>query len=92
MNEIELKKALEDMVIQFASRSVNHGIPVYSTGGLFVLENAFRVLGWENPHPCPENKCETEGCDCWATCGTSTANGYKRVCRMHCLEINKELI
>ena len=76
----EIKEALEDMVRQFAYQSKDKkGLPAYTTGGLSALERAFSVLGWNDPHSCPENKCEHGKCKKWATCGTPTENGYERV-------------
>ncbi len=66
------------------------GLPAYWTGGLSALEGAFSVLGWKDPYPCPENKCKYGKCKEWATCGTPTKNGYKRVCFKHYQIIEKE--
>lgn len=79
----ELRDALLDMVTQFAHQTVKDGVPCYSTGGLSALEHAFSVLGWDDPHPCPENACQMPGCTAWATCGTPTPDGYKRLCGTH---------
>ena len=88
IKEQELKEALEGMVKQFAYQGrTKRGIPAYWTGGLSALEQSFSVLDWEDPHPCPENKCEAKGCKAWASCGTPTADGYKQLCGDHYREL-----
>lgn len=79
----ELKKALEDMVFQFAYEFDNP--PRIGTGGLSALEHAFNVLGWPDPKPVPERQCQygKGKCQTTATCGTPTKKGYKRVCGKH---------
>lgn len=79
----ELTEALENMVRQFAHQVVKGGVPSLSTGGLSALEEAFAVLGWDDPYPSPEGGCEHLGCAQWATCGTPTKEGYKRLCHAH---------
>ncbi len=91
MKTDKLKESLEDMVCQFAYQGKDKkGLPAYWTGGLSALEGAFSVLGWKDPYPCPENKCKYGKCKEWATCGTPTKNGYKRVCFKHYQIIEKE--
>ena len=75
----ELREALEDVTTQFAHQTVKDGVPSYSTGGLSALEHAFAVLGWSDPHPAPEQACQHPGCDQWASVGTNTPDGYKRL-------------
>ncbi len=60
------------------------------TGGLSTLENAFDVLGWEDPHPLPDRRCDEPGCMKDATCGwptrpggTGLNGGYRRTCGDH---------
>jgi hypothetical protein len=79
----ELLETVEDLVRQFACTTVSDGVSAYSTGGLSALEDAFAALGWDDPHPAPEMACEHPGCNQWATCGTLTGDGYKRVCGTH---------
>lgn len=79
----ELRDTVEDLVRQFAYPTVVNGVPSLWTGGLSALEGAFAVLGWDSPHPCPEQACEYPGCVEWATCGTPTSDGYKRCCGEH---------
>ena len=94
------KEALLNMVYQFADNCKKDGLPAYGTAGLSALENAFDVLGWDDPHPCPENKCDL--CNEWATCGTpapppkydsktgmttSHTKNYYRVCGKHYSEL-----
>ena len=81
--EKDLLYSLEDMVRQFAYAGSYRKKPAYITGGLSALEYAFRVLGWKEPHPCPENTCEWKGCNKWANCGTPYKKGYLRCCGEH---------
>lgn len=86
------KEALESMVYQFAYEGKKDGLPAYTTGGLSALEEAFFVLGWQDPQPCPKNKCAL--CNDWATCGTPTPSNYTknylRVCGKHFSQIQQE--
>ena len=77
--------ALDSMVRQFAPRGVKDGVPVLFTGGLSALEESFRALGWSDPYPVPEDKCNVEGCPEHATCGKPAKNGgkYLRICGDH---------
>ena len=77
----KLHDALREMVYQFAFK-VDDPLRL-TTGGMSALEHAFRVLGWPNPKPIPERKCQYGRCHAVATCGTPTKKGYKRVCRKH---------
>lgn len=88
--EDDLRGAVESLVRQFAHTVVRDGVPCYWTGGLSALEYAFEVLGWDDPHPCPENQCQAgqPGCEGFATCGTPTPNGYQRVCGECFFKIN----
>ena len=72
----EYKEALLDMVCQFAChcQDKQRGLPAFTSGGLSALEHAFDVLGWDDPMPCPENKCFL--CNEWATCGTPMPKNY----------------
>lgn len=75
------RDALESMVHQFAYWSDKAG--GYWTGGLSALEEAFDVLGWDDPHPEPEARCDEPGCMGQITCGWPSANGYRRTCYDH---------
>lgn len=76
------RESLLDMVHQFAYASRG---PQISTMGLSALEEAFDVLGLENPHPTPERKCDEPGCLEHATCGWPQKDGpYRRTCGEHC--------
>ena len=79
----DMRGFAEDVVYQFGYYIQNGGRLHITHGGLSTLEWAFDILGWENPHPVPECECEIEGCHEHATCGTPTADGYKRVCGKH---------
>ena len=58
------KEVLEDIVFQFGYRGVKNKKPVIHTAGLSALEEAFEVLGWDDPHYLPEQgyTCEVVGC------------------------------
>jgi len=78
--------ALEDMVWQFACRYDDP--PRMGTAGLSALENAFEVLGWDDPHPTPEIGCQSDGCTKTATSGSPTPEGYKWLCSVHFRMVN----
>jgi len=82
------RTVIEGCVEQFAGWSEVVG--GYSTGGLSALEEAFDWLGWEDPHPAPEARCQTEGCLAKATLGIPTPSGYKRLCHAHCRLLDLE--
>jgi hypothetical protein len=79
----ELKEAVTSMVHQFGYSTTIDGHAYLFTGGLSALESAFDILEWTDPHPCPESECEADRCGEWATCGTPTPDGYKRLCDTH---------
>jgi hypothetical protein len=83
-----LRAALEDMVRQFAYWSNSAG-GIY-TGGLSALEEAFGVLGWDDPYPLPDRRCDEPGCMedgtmGWPTRpgGTGLNGGYRTTCWDH---------
>lgn len=78
----ELREALESMVYQFAYWS-DGDPPGHITGGLSALEEAFAVLGWDEPHPAPFQQCDEPGCRKQGTSGTPTLDGYRRTCHEH---------
>ena len=86
----EIKGFAEDVAYQFGYYFPIKDILYISTGGLSTLEWAFRILGWNDPHPVPECECEVPGCHEHATCGTPTKDGYKRVCGKHFAELVRE--
>ena len=86
----EIKGFAEDVAYQFGYYFPIKDILHISTGGLSTLEWAFRILGWNDPHPVPECECEFPGCHKHATCGTPTKDGYKRVCGKHFAELARE--
>ena len=86
----EIKGFAEDVAYQFGYYFPIKDILYISTGGLSTLERAFRILGWNDPHPVPECECEVPGCHEYATCGTQTKDGYKRVCGKHFAELYRD--
>ena len=86
----EIKEFAEDVAYQFGYYFPIKDILYISTGGLSTLEWAFRILGWNDPHPVPECECEVPGCHEYANCGTQTKDGYKRVCGKHFAELARE--
>ena len=86
----EIKEFAEDVAYQFGYYFPIKDMLYISTGGLSTLEWAFRILGWNDPHPVPECECEVPGCHEHATCGTPTKDGYKRVCGKHFVELTRE--
>lgn len=86
----EIKGFSEDVAYQFGYYFPIKDILYISTGGLSTLEWAFRILGWNDPHPVPECECEVPGCHEHANCGTPTKDGYKRVCGKHFAELSRE--
>lgn len=73
--------ALEDMCCQFSYW--NNKVGGLTTGGLFALEEAFRVLGWSDPYSCPNLCCDEKGCKERATCGFPTLGEYRHTCGKH---------
>ena len=56
------------------------------TGGLSTLEEAFAILGWDDPHPLPEGDplaCDEPGCDKASSSGWPSASGYRHTCHEH---------
>ena len=86
----EIKGFAEDVAYKFGYYFPIKDILYISTGGLSTLEWAFRILGWNEPHPVPECECEVPGCHEHATCGTPTKDGYKRVCGKHFAELYRD--
>lgn len=73
----------EEVIRQFAYRIKSNGHCAFTAGGLSVLEEAFDIVGWDDPHLCPECECEEDGCHEWATGGMPTPDGYKWLCSKH---------
>jgi hypothetical protein len=76
------------MVRQFAYW--DNTVGGYWTGGLSALEDAFDALGWEEPYPAPEERCDEPNCKKranfgWPTRkgGTSLNGGYRVTCYDH---------
>ncbi len=83
-DEDRLREALEDVVLQFAYYSNGH----VHTGGLSALEDAFAVLGWDDPHRMDEMACDEGDCLDLATCGWNekTTGTRRRTCGRHMRE------
>ena len=64
----DYRDALEAMVWQFGVRTTRGKQRLIGAGGLSVLEDAFMLLGWDDPHVVAEGGCEIAGCEEWATC------------------------
>lgn len=86
----EIKGFAEDVAYQFGYYFPIKDILYLSTGGFSTLEWAFRILGWNDPHPVPECECEVPGCHEHANCGAPTKDGYKRLCGKHFAELARE--
>ena len=88
-DEVEaLRDALEGMARQHSYWSDTVG--GIHTGGLSSLEDAFEALGWEDPQPLPDRRCDEPGCMKegamgWPTRpgGTGPNGGYRRTCWDH---------
>lgn len=78
----KLRAALEDMVNQFAYWSESDP-PGQVTGGLSALEEAFAVLGYDEPHPAEHLRCDEPDCRQQSSAGTPTLTGYRRTCHEH---------
>lgn len=77
-----LRKLIEDLCRQYAYEAENPA--GLCTGGMSVLEEAFEVLEWKDPHPMPELKCDEPGCGKVATCGFPVPDDkYRRTCGLH---------
>lgn len=75
----QLLQVSENLIRQFAYYSNG----AFHTSGLSALEDAFDVLGWDDPHPDKEAQCQIKGCKEQATCGAPTKKGCKRMCHKH---------
>ena len=89
-SKADMREFARDVAYQFGYYCQNGGRLHITHGGLSTLEQAFDILSWENPHPVPECECEIDGCHEHATCGTPTADGYKRVCGKHFAKMDGE--
>jgi hypothetical protein len=85
LTEIErlqnVEAALEDMCYQFGGWHDKKG--GLMTNGLSVLEYAFGVLGWNEPHPVPAMECDEPGCHKQRSCGWPSKTGYRNTCGEH---------
>lgn len=86
------RDALESMVWQFAYRSTRAGKLILGSGGMSALEQAFEVLGWDDPYEVPDENgviCEWADCRKWASTGIPFRDGpYLRLCGDHYSEVN----
>ena len=84
--EIEdLGNALLAVVWRFAIRSVKGRQLLLCTDGEVALEDAFRALGWQDPHEVQAqgNACEVEQCFDWAVMGQEWKGLYLNLCQRH---------
>lgn len=58
----DMKEFAKDVVYQYGYYGQYNGRLHIGNGGLSTLEEAFDILGWDNPHPAPEFECEIDGC------------------------------
>lgn len=87
----ELRAALEAMAFQFGQRANTTEGPKLGTGGLSALEQAFDVLGWEDPRDVDgELACDIEGCLRWSESGLWWGDLYLRLCGTHTSECFKK--
>lgn len=78
--ERTLRDALDNMVRQFACTANGKR----STGGLSALEQAFEVLGLDDPHSLDTKEiCDEPGCNAPRTCGWPSSAGYRNTCGKH---------
>lgn len=87
--DARLREFAEDVAYQFGYwvAGKTGGL---TAGGLSTLEEAFAILGWEDPHPVPDRRCDEPGCMedgtmGWPTRpgGTGLNGGYRRTCFAH---------
>jgi hypothetical protein len=78
-------EVLQDMCYQLAFTLDSP--PRLTTGGLSELEDAFRLLGWDDPHPLPWRQCQHEECQRTATYAKLTPDSYRRLCGEHSMEL-----
>jgi hypothetical protein len=87
-------ECLEDMVLQFADRGTkidgDRRRRVLTTMGLSVLESAFLMLGWKDPHYTDFPGCDWPECEEWTTCGMPTPEGYRHYCSLHGREAREQ--
>lgn len=43
----------------------------------------YHMLGWDDPHPIPDSRCDEPGCTQRVTCGWPSPSGYRRTCGHH---------
>jgi hypothetical protein len=87
------REIIEDAAYQFAYWS--DGVGGLTTGGLSTLEEIFDYLGWDDPQPIPELRCDESECMQRATTGwptrpggTGPNGGYRRTCFDHNQSLN----
>jgi hypothetical protein len=84
-----LRETIEALVSQFGYWSDSAG--GLHTGGLSALEDAFDALGWEDPHPQPDMRCDEPGCMKQQSVGAPTPTGYRSMCTDHGLPFLADL-
>ena len=79
----EVLEFAENVIRQFSYRTKMNGHCAFTAGGLSTLEEAFSIVGWDDPKMTPESECQEVGCHEWATGGMPTPDGYKFLCSKH---------
>lgn len=82
------REALEDMVWEFAHRTVRDGKAVLWSGFNSTLRDAFRALGWEDPKIVEDTDgiiCDVLGCPGWVVSqgGLWMQTGFWYLCDKH---------
>ncbi len=80
---VRARELIVDLCYQFGDRGTKNRQCVLGTSGLSALEDAFSFLGWDQPHPIPDEGCQAKNCYAPATCGVPTPDGYMRLCYKH---------
>uniref|UniRef100_A0A6M3IH71 Uncharacterized protein n=1 Tax=viral metagenome TaxID=1070528 RepID=A0A6M3IH71_9ZZZZ len=79
--EIEqLRECIESLACQFGI--VSNGMLM--SGSLSAMEEAFEILGWDDPRPAPPYMvCDEPGCLSARSCGWPSPKGYRHTCGKH---------
>lgn len=91
VKENELLDALYSVVWQFGYRGVRSGQAIISTGGLSALEEAFDVLGWDDPHIVDDESilCDVLNCPDFMSAQLHWNGVYSRICSNHSRQLHQ---